>query len=407
SVIVLIIAIPMLYFAVQRAVKEDADESLAFRKNELEARLKTDESFLSESDLRVLATGIAIAPLPSFFPHDSIYDSRQYDSASQEILPYRVMESNVVINAKPYRLTLKDSLVDTEDLIGSIVKTAALILLCIVAGLYLINRYISKQTWKPFYGTLEKLNSFRVDDSEPIQLPPSNVSEFADLNKAIENLTSTNQRVYQSQKEFTENASHEMQTPLAVLQGKIDLLMQTSPLTEEQSELIGGLANAGRRMSRLNKSLLLLTKIENNQFAETENIPVKETIDKLMEQYRCQAEQKNIAIQTSLVNGVALHANKSLVEIMFANFLSNAIKHNCPNGTAHINGNMDKISFSNTSHSAQLNTDRMFQRFQKQTNDTGSIGLGLQIAKKIADHYHYRVDYFFQDSRHVFTIAFK
>ena len=208
--------------------------------------------------------------------------------------------------------------------------------------------------------------------------------------------------MYQSQKEFTENASHEMQTPLAVLQGKLDLLMQTNPLSQEQSELITDLVDVNHRMNRLNKTLLLLSKIENNQFTEIEEISLKQVLEKLIEQYRFQAEQKNITITNNFINDIPITANRMLIEIMLGNFLSNAIKHNTLNGTIIITGS--EICFKNTGVAYELDKDKIFQRFQKQTASNNSTGLGLPIATKIAALYHFRVQYKYTNALHQFTL---
>lgn len=195
-----------------------------------------------------------------------------------------------------------------------------------------------------------------------------------------------------------------MQTPIAIFQGKLDLMMQTKPLTQEQYELISDLADVNQKMSKLNKSLLLLTKIENNQFFETENVSVKQILMKLTEQNRFQAEQRNITIHTHFTDDICITANRTLVEIMFGNLLSNSIKHNITNGSVVVNGSNTEVIFSNTGSSIALDADKLFQRFQKQTTDDNSIGLGLQISKKIADRYQYLITYTFQLHHHVFSV---
>lgn len=195
-----------------------------------------------------------------------------------------------------------------------------------------------------------------------------------------------------------------MQTPIAIFQGKLDLMMQTKPLTQEQYELISDLADVNQKMSKLNKSLLLLTKIENNQFFETENVSVKQILTKLTEQYRFQAEQRNITIHTHFTDDICITANRTLVEIMFGNLLSNSIKHNITNGSVVVNGSNTEVSFTNTGSSIPLDAEKLFQRFQKQTTDDNSIGLGLQISKKIADRYQYLITYTFQLHHHVFSV---
>lgn len=406
ATIILLISVPVLYIAIQRIVAEDVDESLMAKKEKIVRYLenKNDSAFrinnqTLDSDVTLLLSQTATVK------KDSVYTVIIHDKLSNEETPYRILETHISVKRKYFTLQLKNSLIDSKDLIESIVKIVAALLLLIIAGLILINRLLSKNLWRPFYSTISKLDEFKIENNEVLHFEKNNITEFTDLNKTITALTNRNLEVYQSQKEFTENASHEMQTPLAVLQCKIDLLMQTNPLNKEQSELISDLADVNQRMTHLNKSLLLLTKIENNQFFETENISVKQMLEKLTAQYRFQAEQRNITIENEFAGDITIMANKTLIEIMLGNLLSNAIKHNVINGSVIINGSKRVISFINTSGAAQLNSEKMFQRFQKQTTNSNSTGLGLQIAKKIADHYHYDINYNFHAQQHIFILS--
>ena len=401
----LLIAMPILYFAIQNRVAEEVDESLAEQKDKIINRLQKTDTLNLSYWLQNTEPSITLIPLTkeSNKP-DKFYTIISFDKIAKEKSAYRILETNVNLQKKPYTLIIESSLLDSEDLIESIVKITALLLILIIVGLVLINQVLSKKLWKPFYSTINKLNDFKIEANENIQFDKTGIKEFTDLNNAITALTTRNKAVYQSQKEFTENASHEMQTPLAVLQGKLDLLMQTNPLSQEQSELITDLVDVNHRMNRLNKTLLLLSKIENNQFAEIEEISLKQVLEKLIEQYRFQAEQKNITITNNFINDIPITANRMLIEIMLGNFLSNAIKHNTLNGTIIITGSGSEICFKNTGVAYELDKDKIFQRFQKQTASNNSTGLGLPIATKIAALYHFRVQYKYTNALHQFTL---
>ena len=405
AAIILLIAIPVLYFVIQRVVSENVDESLTFQKEKIIRNFKRINQAAPPGNLEIFEPDILFIPLESANnKKDSFYTITSFDTISNEEIPYRIMESSILLKDKAYTIHIKNSLLDNEDLIESIVTVVAIILLLIVAGLVLINRILSNRLWKPFYKTIEKLNVFKIEENNALHFQKTDVTEFTTLNNAITTLSTRNREVYQSQKEFTENASHEMQTPLAIFQGKLDLLMQTKPLSQEQYELISDLTDVNQKMSRLNKCLLLLAKIENNQFSDTENISVKSVLGKVIDQYRFQAKQRNITIRNEYTADVIIKANKTLIEIMLANLLSNAIKHNVVNGTVVIEGSGTAISFKNSSAAAQLNSDKMFQRFQKQTTDSNSTGLGLQIVKKVAAHYHFGISYNFFEQQHIFTL---
>ena len=405
--ILLLMAVPVLYFSIHRRVVHEMDESLLEQSAKIINHLENTDTVSLTPWLKNIDPDIIFIPSTGEnIRRDTFYTAIIFEKISKEKSPYRVLEANVAFKGKLYILQIKNSLLDSEDLIESIVKIVALLLLLIITGLVLINHVLSKKLWKPFYSTINKLHDFKIETNESIQFDKTGITEFADLNKAITALTSRNKEVYQSQKEFTENASHEMQTPLAVFQGKLDLLMQTIPLTQEQSELISDMTDVNHRINRLNKSLLLLTKIENNQFADVESVSVKKILEKLTEQYRFHTEQQNIAINNILAEDIVVVANKMLIEIMLGNLLSNAIKHNFSNGSVIIEGNNTDIIFSNTGTETLLNADKIFQRFHKQTTDSAGIGLGLQITKKIADNYNFTIVYRLQNNYHCFILKF-
>jgi signal transduction histidine kinase len=273
-------------------------------------------------------------------------------------------------------------------------------------GLLIINRVLTKRIWKPFYNTLDRLKAYRIDRQAILKLEPSPVYEFNDLNKAIETLTETNHQAYQSQKEFTENASHEMQSPLAVFQSKLELLMQTTPLNEEQASLIADLAGASKRLFRLNKTLILLTRIDNDQFLEKETVSVKDVLEKLINQFEFQIKNKSIHISFIDDEDFSVEANKTLIEILLSNLLSNAIRHNIPNGFIQVALHKKELVIQNSGKPSPLDSKKIFRRFQKESQDTESIGLGLEIVQKICALYRYAVQYRFSNQLHIFSVEF-
>jgi signal transduction histidine kinase len=410
STVILLISIPGFYFVIQYIVADDVDESLLKQKEliipELENKINMNQFVLLEH----MDPAIKLIPLPAFYPFDTLYTASftaPSDKTSNEVIPYRVLETNVMIKGKPYTLQLKNSLIDKTNLIQSIVKIVISLLLLIIAGLYIITWRLSKNIWKPFYNTLGKLRRYEIEKDDPLVFDKTGIAEFSDLNNSITTLTRRNQQVYQSQKEFTENASHEMQTPLAVFQGKLELLMQTTPLTSEQAALINDLANTTQRMNRLNKSLLLLTRIENNQFPGKEQVSIREVIVKAIEQYKFQAEQKDISFNVHLENEIVVEVNRALIEVLMNNLISNAIRHNIKNGIINISSAAGKeIVIQNTGRDQSLDSTKIFQRFQKDSADNYSTGLGLEMAKKIAAIYYFTIQYRFTNGLHTFFLRF-
>jgi signal transduction histidine kinase len=406
SVFILLVAIPLFYFSIQRIVREDVDGDLLATKEMLRPKISSALLNNTIDQLHFVDQNILISVSTYTKEFDSLTTVEIYDSVAQEVVPHRVLTSNFTVNGKPCFLQVKTSLVDNDELIKSIATVEVILLLLLLAGLFLINRNLAKRIWKPFYTTLGKLRKYKVEKHEPLALSKSSVSEFNDLNTSLEELTVRTHNTYLSQKEFTENASHEMQSPLAVFQSKLELLMQTAPLNEEQAQLIGDLADASQRMTRLNKSLLLLTKIDNNQFADTEKISVDKVLEAFLQQYQPQINEKQIMVSKKFESEIILNVNKALIEILMSNLLGNAIRHNYFDGRIDLLIKENTLIIQNTGKAVALDGQKIFQRFQKDSTDNNSTGLGLEIVKKICAIYNLKISYQFSENLHCFTVQF-
>lgn len=401
---IFIISVPLFYFVIQQIISSDVDKALRLQKTEIVKRIERISDRDPFAVLDAFGPDIIFNRLQSYRSYDSLYTIQKTDAAAQHPVSYRILESNILIRGLPYKIVVQNSLVSSEDLIRSIVLIMTVLLVLIIAGLLLINRRLSKKLWLPFNKTLSQLQQFRVDSNEPIQLQKTDIDEFSDLNKAIGTLSENNRRLYVLQKEFTENASHEMQTPLAVLQTKLELLMQTDPITAEQAELIGELSKAAQRMSRLNKTLLLLTRLDNNQFTEREAISLKDITEKIIYQYSEAIAAKNLQLHTNLAEQAYCKMNKTLAEILVGNLLSNAIRHNIPSGKLLVTLEQQVLTVKNSGRTEPLDTSKIFTRFQKNSSDNNSIGLGLEIAQKICVLNNFTLQYSFQSGLHCFAV---
>lgn len=406
SALLLLAAVPVFYYALKSIVVNNADENLRAIKTRIMPQLLNAAANHPGGNLDFQEYNIIFQKESGDQKKDSVYNLYITGAAPGELLPGRAFASHFVINQELYSLEIKTSMVDKIALIKRIVLLVALVLFLLLLGLLLINKILSKKIWLPFYNTLQHLHEYRVDKQAPLKLERASVTEFNDLNRAIEQLTERDKDAYAAQKEFAENASHEMQSPLAVFQSKLELLMQTKPLNEEQTLLITDMANASKRMSRLNKSLILLTRIDNNQFLEKEFVSVKDILQKLLEQYDFQVNRQSITVIFEGKTDITIEANKTLIEILLSNLLSNAIRHNMQNGIVKIAIKDKELIIENTGKASALNAEKIFQRFQKESTDSNSIGLGLEIVKKICLLNHFDIEYLFIDQMHRFSIKF-
>lgn len=405
SLLILSISAPVFYLLIESMYQKDIDETLALHQKEF---LTYHAQGLSESEIRVwnrMSRDLKIEAATFPLMRDSVFRQFYYDTLDQENEPYRVLLSPVMIHEKPYHLRARLSMVESEDLITGIVFLFALIMVLLLAGLYFITRYLSRKLWQPFYTTLRHIEQFEIDKDSTLYLPETSVEEFHRLNTALNNLAIRNSLIYKSQQEFIENAAHELQTPLAIFQAKLETLMQQT-LTQEQADVLLSLSGSAARLNRLNKNLLLLSKIDNQNYADKEHVRLKDLLEKMLEFFTEQANEKHISITLDARSPGESSSNPVLAEIVISNLLLNAIRHNMENGLISILLEKNTLSVSNSGPSGELNADKLFQRFSRSGTVSHGSGLGLAIIKKIADLNGWTILYTYRENLHVFTLVF-
>lgn len=406
SVMVMLLGVPLFFFITQFLYLHETDEALIVQKEEFvlfyAPKIKDNEISLFNR----LNRDLEIEKHQKSISKDTLYKRSFYNNLKKENEPYRVLKTPVLINNKPYIFSAKINLVDNFDLIISILGVFILMILILLLGLFVITKRISKTLWKPFYETLQQIENFEIDKNSNSKLDTSDIEEFNRLNHSINNLIARNTSIYKSQKEFIENAAHELQTPIAIFKGKLETLLQRPDVTEEQFEILDSLNNTTTRLNRLNKNLLLLSKIESKQFNVPENVVLDEIINNQLDFFREQALSKAIIVNIKLEQNISVKSNAFLSEILISNLFLNAINHNTENGTIEIILTKNKLSVSNTGSLQSLKTDKLFERFSKVNPSSKGNGLGLSIIKKIADNNNWEVFYNYKNKLHIFDIQF-
>jgi len=409
SFLIFLLTIPLFYFVVRSVLLHSVDRSLRSQLREIRSNLG---EIRSQADLTAwsrLDKDISLSPTDEVIG-DRIYTGYRFSPKHREQEPYREIAGVITVGGKTYRLVISSSLVENEDLLGSILLVQAIVLFVLIGGMLWINQRVSKRLWQPFYIALKNMQQFQVNKQTDLPFLASTTDEFNELNMAMKNLFSRSSEMFLQQKEFTENASHEMQTPLAIFQSKLELLMQTPHLSEEQANLINSLDVTNRRLIKLNKSLLLLTKIENNQYQTVEGVEIGAVCSRLIQHSRIHAEARNIAIHGEFPETIVVSVNNTLIEILISNLLSNAIRYNMDNGEILVRTEKDALVIENTGVPIPLVLSRIFDRFYKQAGPAGSddsTGLGLAIVKNICTLYGFSAGYSFREGRHVFRVLFK
>jgi two-component system, OmpR family, sensor histidine kinase ArlS len=405
SVMLLIVSAPLFYCITERLYIEETDETLILHKNEF---VKYSLPTLKNADIQnwnKYNRNIKIEPFKNS-GKDTIFYNSYYDALDAEIEPYRELNASILIEGNPYTYSARINLVEKEDLMKSIAILFLVIISLFLVGLFIITKRLSINLWKPFYETLNQIENFEIDKSNHPKFAETNIEEFNRLNNSIEKLISKNTSIYHSQREFIENAAHELQTPLAVFQAKIDTLIQNADFTQEQYKMLSSLNDSVSRLNRLNKNLLLLSKMENDIYNEKQTINLKEAIEKHFDFFTEQAKAKNLIIKTEMNEAVAVKSNPVLAEILISNLFLNAIRHNVSDGQVLVTLSNHSLTFSNTGQSQNLVADKLFNRFSKSNPSEQGNGLGLAIIKKIADQNNWKISYSFANNFHSFSVAF-
>ena len=307
------------------------------------------------------------------------------------------------LNGKYYQIRFFTPTVEIDDMIKHILYLTFGLWIALIITFIIISRIVISRVNKPFYQLLSNLKRFRVDKSKTIVLPETKIIEYAQLNKAVDELISKNTNIFAEQKEFIENSSHELQTPIAIAIAKLELLTEKYPNDEahvgELAELIGIL----NRMKRLNTSLLLLSKVRNNQFVDAHQINLNEELQETLNEFSDFIDYKEITVVLENQATVEKIMNADLARILFINLLKNAITYSDKGGKIEIVSTSNRITISNTG--AQP-LDDVFTRYQKTKSSEKSSGLGLSIVKSIVDLYRIQMGYSFEQGRHVFTLTF-
>lgn len=407
SIIIVLIAIPIFYLIINKMFLNDVDEALRQTRGQLVSQL-------AEADKQTIqrwndpSGNIKIIPVNKFSEEENIRTISLYDSMTNEKEDFRRLTSVVSINGGYYRMSIRQSLVDSEDLSQGIVTTQIILLTVLLAGLILLTLWQSKKVWKPFYTTLDQLRQFELDKHPAVHLNKTNIREFDELNKAIMQLTDRNNHVYIQQKEFTANAAHELQTPLAAMQAKLELMMQEKNLSEDQVKHIQSLSQSVTRMTRLNKGLLLLAKIENNQFRDVQQIDTGMIIKRVIQQSTSHIQMKHLQVVESY-RPTIIHSNPDLTDILITNLINNAILHTPAGGNMEITSGNGKVEIRNSGKPLPFPAENLFYRFQKGNHPKASEGngLGLAIAKQICNTCHFDIAYRYEDGYHVFILRFQ
>jgi signal transduction histidine kinase len=318
--------------------------------------------------------------------------------------PFRELVFSIRAQGQLYTVSIAKSEEETEDLLTLIMLVTAGMVVILLGVLFLANRLLLRRIWQPFYRTLDNIRAFNLSSREPLPVTNTDIEEFRSLDLAARQMTGKIIKDYEVLKNFADNASHEMQTPLAVINSKLDLLIQDIGIHEAHHRPVQAMYDAIGRLRQLNQSLLLLTKIENNQFADTRSIDLALLIGEKLIQLEDPLKDRHLQVHTEL-DPLPLPINGYLADILLNNLLTNAIRHNHNGGKIDIRLVERRLRISNSGPELGFEAATIFDRFVKGMHSGGS-GLGLAIVRQICDNYRFPLQYGFKEGVHTIEIEF-
>lgn len=339
-------------------------------------------------------------------PEGNVFsDSMVYDRIQKETEEYHVLKQTRQLDQGRYQVTVMTSHIGWDRYYLSIFFIFVLVAVLLTGSGVVINYYINKNVLRPFLGNLRKVQQFSVSSTEPLQLNESSITEFIELNRTLKDMTDRSRKEYLALREFTENASHEIQTPLSIIQSKLDRMSQLE-ISEQMAGYIVQAKSGVDRLSKMNRSLLLLAKLDNKAFTGQQAVELQETIQQQLSNMEELFESRQIKL-TSACSGATVRADPYLVETLISNLLSNALRYTTGGGRVDIGLADRTLTVSNSGPELQFAPERIFERFTKNDSNSRSTGLGLAIVREICLFYNWPVRYAYAGGIHRFEIEFK
>jgi signal transduction histidine kinase len=391
------------YWIIKYMIYDEVESRLRVEKKDFETYVRTKDTWTSNSYF--VENKIEVLPVFGPFKNEVIFtDTLILNRYEESLDPFRQLTFYALIGGTPYRVAIRKSMIQSYKLIEAISAAMITFLGLLMISMYFFHRQLSGKLWQPFYDSLAKVKDFDWTKNRKLELTKSEITEFNELDDVMEKMASKMQHDYKSLREFTENASHEIQTPLALINARVEQFIQVKDLGKDHTYWIEEIYHAARRMSRLNQGLLLLAKIENQQFTDPEEIDFSALIEQKLKDFEDLILHKQIKVEVQYLADFRNVMSPALAEILMTNLVGNAIRHNHPEGDLYIETGTTYLKISNTGSMLKTDPERLFERFKKESPGAESLGLGLAIVKEICENYGLRVEYLNEETIHTIRI---
>jgi signal transduction histidine kinase len=397
----------LLYLTIKKVIYKQIDDSLITEKTIIEDQIELTDTIpdFEATFGHQIEVQLFNYPVRNF---QSIKDTDIYDSKSDSFSPFRyIFFAGNTEHKKGFIITIFQMISERDDLLQAIGIYMFFLFFTLLIISILINYLIARKLWKPFYRSVKIASRFDIQSDKPLELPETDIREFDQLNRVFDNMTRKMRDDYLNLKEFSENASHEIQTPLAVIRSKTDLLMQQKNLNKDSLRLIKSINESTTKLFKLNQGLLLISKIENQVFHEMKTVSLKQIVLNGLDNYKEILELKKIKVEIDAADEALVEMNDVLAEVLISNLLSNAVRFNIDGGFIRCHIDNKFLIIANAGPALTANPDDLFKRFHKKSDHPQSVGLGLSIVKEITQSYGMSITYTYHDKIHEIRLQYR
>lgn len=388
----------MLFLFLRHEVSKEIEEQLELQTDMVAEEIRMGRN-VNFPLVQITRGNVLLMKLPRVFKDTLLYDRLQKESEGY----YYFAESKKISN-NYYRIKVMTTYIGWNNYSRTIIYIFMCIAVMLIILGTLVNYFISSRIWKPFLINLKRMKGYSVSSKEALELARTDVKEFQEMNFVLADLAARGRREYNALKEFTENASHEIQTPLSILRTRLESISQL-PVNDDLARLLNDAKQAALRLNKVNKGLLLLAKLENDAFIDKQSILVHEVLQRnfdLMEDlFQTKALKVTLAIQHKEV-----FVSSSLMEILISNLLSNALSYSPVKGSVSISITDEYLEIGNEGSPLTFEESKLFTRFGKGSPGLSGNGLGLSIVKQICISYEWNIAYRYAENQHFFKISF-
>jgi signal transduction histidine kinase len=403
--IIVILSGTASYYLLETKIEKRIDSRLKLEKDAIQKNINRNPSIILTAYNSERIRIDTLTPVKPENNSDSIYSLYSQDELDKKVYKVRVLRSTIIFSERSFLITIKRGLEGTtlfaESLFFIFLITFTLMFTLVV----LVQVFFVRNAWRPFYETLSTLKKSNLH-KETVVFDKTNIKEFNELNTELNDFSKRTRDTFILQKQYSENLSHELLTPLAIIRSKTELLLQAPNLSEQDLLNLDSIIQTVGRLHKVNQGLILLSKIENNQFIDKKTINIKELLNESLENFEDQIRLKHLEVRLEMVPDFELNTNPTLLTILVFNLIKNSIFHNIDNGDVKIMLQNNLLTITNTGAINNKNGEYFFNRFVSDKPSENSIGLGLSIAKRICDLFGYKITYKSTDNKHTVSVSF-